>query len=331
MDLNKNDNFIFLFCSERSGSNFITKLMNNHSNICGPSTKHIINPVARNYFRYQPLKESDQWETLVDDIFNLFNIEFSEWKSILTKYELLNSTDYGDLSGLITYFYNKETKANHKSLCFIKEIKAYEFYPFLKKFFPKAKFVYQVRDPRDMALSWKKSKIHRGGIIESARQWKYDQQQYLKIKALEEDSNNIVFLHYESLVNNTEEELINILKLIGLNYESRMTEMGQDSLTTQNANQQKAWENLSKPVMKDNFNKYKTALSDMVISYIEKIAYFEMKHLGYELQNSWDSLNQIKESEIEAYHQYELAHLEYNPERGVKENMQAKKRFYQKL
>lgn len=37
--ITKNINYTFLMCSERSGSNFITKLMNNHSQICGPSTK----------------------------------------------------------------------------------------------------------------------------------------------------------------------------------------------------------------------------------------------------------------------------------------------------
>lgn len=329
-NLNKLE-YIFLLCSERSGSNFITKLMNNHSDICGPSTKHIINPLARNYFRYQPLTDNHNWNQLISDLLNLYNASFSIWKSKIDKDELLSSVREGDFLELINYFFKKETYSNYKKYCFVKEIKAYEFYSFLKKYIPKAKFVYQVRDPRDMALSWKKNRTHKGGVIAAARQWKNDQQQYLKIKALEEDINNIVFVYYESLVNNTEEELKNILKITGLDYESKMIEMGQDSLTTQNANQQKAWENLSKPVMKDNFNKYKTALSDMEISYIEKIAYFEMRHLGYEPQNSWDSLNQINESEIEAYHQYELTHLEYNPVKGVKENMQAKKRFYQKL
>jgi hypothetical protein len=46
-------------CSERSGSNFITKVMNGHEDICGPSTKHIINPVARNFYRYGNLMDEN--------------------------------------------------------------------------------------------------------------------------------------------------------------------------------------------------------------------------------------------------------------------------------
>ena len=124
MDLKKKNNFIFLLCSERSGSNFITKLMNNHSKICGPSTKHIINPVARNYFRYQPLSQSEQWESLIDDVLSLFNVEFSIWKSKFTKQELLESVDYGDLYGLINYFFNKETLLNKKKILLYKRNKS---------------------------------------------------------------------------------------------------------------------------------------------------------------------------------------------------------------
>ena len=331
MDLKINDNFIFLLCSERSGSNFITKLMNNHSKICGPSTKHIINPVARNYFRYQPLHQSKQWEALVDDILNLFNIEFSVWKSKFTKEELLDSIDYGDLSGLITHFFNKEANANQKDLCFIKEIKAYEFYPFLRCYFKNAKFLYQVRDPRDMALSWKKSKIHRGGIIEAAKQWKTDQQQFIKIVEIEKLTNSIHFITYEDLVSRPEENLDSTLDLLDLNFETDMLDTKKDSLTAKNANSQKAWENLSKPVMKNNFNKFEKELSANEIRYVESICYFEMKYFGYEALFDWDSLKKISTSEIKSYHVQENSHLEYNLTKGVKENMQAKQRFYQHL
>ena len=67
-------------CSERSGSNLITKVLNGHKNICGPSTKHILNPVARNPFRYGDLSQSENWQQLVEDIHNLLTIDFSIWR-----------------------------------------------------------------------------------------------------------------------------------------------------------------------------------------------------------------------------------------------------------
>src|SRR5699024_11801839 len=83
----------FLMCSERSGSNFITKILNGHSNICGPATKHIINPVARNLFRNEPIEKADNWNELLADIENLINVDFSSWKS---------SFDFEDMKSLDT-------------------------------------------------------------------------------------------------------------------------------------------------------------------------------------------------------------------------------------
>lgn len=34
--------FDFLICSERSGSNLITKLLDNHSKYCGPTPPHLL-------------------------------------------------------------------------------------------------------------------------------------------------------------------------------------------------------------------------------------------------------------------------------------------------
>lgn len=329
MDLKTNNTkYTFLMCSERSGSNFITKLMNNHSQVCVPSTKHIINFLARNYFRYHPFDESS-WDTLINDLLTLFHIQFSVWKADFSLEEIKSKVEIGDLKGLIQYFFSKEALLNNKSHVFIKEIKLHEFYPFLKYYFPKANFVYQVRDPRDMALSWKKNETHKGGIIAAAKQWKNDQQNYLKILALENNENNIVSIKYEDLVSDTEKKLKPILNMLNLNFEAGMLEMGKDDLTNKNAKQQKAWENLSKPVMTDNFNKFKIELSQEEIMNIEAICYFEMVELGYEPEYKWNELAKIKVQDLEKFHHCELDSLNYEPTQGILDNMQAKKVFYQ--
>jgi hypothetical protein len=331
MDLKNSQPFIFLLCGERSGSNFITKLMNNHSEICGPSTKHLINPVARNYFRYQPLESNNQWHSLIDDVLNLYKVKFSVWNTEFTKEELLNAVEYGDVAGLLAYIFNKEVQVNGKKFCFIKEIKTYEFYPFLKKHFANSKYIHLVRDPRDTALSWRKSLIHKGGVIQAARQWKVDQQQFIKIVELEKSPKFLPSFRYEDLVSNTEEVLTSILNSINLKFEKNMLIMDQDSLTNKNAESQKAWENLSKPVMIDNYNKFEKELTSNEIRYIESICYFEMKYLGYEPVSNWEDLKQTTSLEIESYHKHEIAKISYEPVKGVMENMIAKQRFYQHI
>jgi len=161
----------FLMCSERSGSNFITKLLNGHNNICGPSPKHIINPVARNLFRYGDINEKENWNELLVDIHRLINIDFAIWEKEFSLEDLKALAPIGDVASLIRNIFLEEARANGKQHVFIKENHVYEFLPFLLLNFPESKYVYMVRDPRDMALSWKKNPDHLGGIVKAARQW----------------------------------------------------------------------------------------------------------------------------------------------------------------
>ncbi len=325
---NKTTPKIFLLCSERSGSNFITKLFNAHSQICGPSTKHLMNPYFRNLFRYGDLKKDENWKVLVDDLLNLYNVDFSIWKSHISEQELLENVEVGNTKGLINYFFDKEVRAQKKSIAFIKEIKVHEFLPYLLNFFPNSKYVYLVRDPRDMALSWKKSPSHKGGIIAAARQWKIDQQNALKNMYLLNESQNAVSLKYEGLTANTEKELKRALNALELDYENNMLDFHKDKLTQKNAETQPAWENLSKGVMNSNFNKFEKELSSEEIRWIEYICYQEMLHLGYTLKYEIKELEKLNQKDLSIFESNELANKQYSPAPGVIENMRAKKRFY---
>lgn len=320
---------IFLMATERSGSNFITKLLDAHSQVCGPSTKHILNPLFRNVFRYEPLSKKSNRETLIKDILNLFNVNFSVWKSDFTFSELVGVLEKSNLKSLIDYIYEKEAIANGKSILFIKEIKIYEFIPFLMNLYPDAKYVYLVRDPRDFALSWKKSKIHKGGVVAAARQWKTDQQQYLKFGYLLRGKEKLLQLKYEKLINESESELEKVSAFIGVEFEKEMFDFYKDENTLKNAKSLDAWGNLNKSVMVNNSGKFKTELTEEEIIIIEKICCNEMDVFGYETVFSETEIENLPNERIVSLGEIE-SKVPYEPSIGVVENMKAKKAFYEK-
>lgn len=321
----------FLMCSERCGSNFITKIINAHSQICGPSTKHLINPVARNLFRYEPLTDKNHWHELLKDINTLLNVDFAVWKSEFNVQKLDKLAPVGDVAELIRQIFLEETKQQNKQHVFVKENQVYEFLPFLIWHFPESKYVYQVRDPRDMALSWKKSKPHPGGIINAARQWQKDQQKTLQNYWELKKQGKAILVKYEDLITNPEKQISRIVTFLGFDYEPEMMFFNEDEFTRQNAAQIKAWENLSKGIMSDNKKKYIGGLTDSEIAFVEKICRFEMKHLGYELENKLSELNMITSQKILDYSRYEEKTLKRNPSDGVLANMRAKKTMYTKV
>jgi hypothetical protein len=322
--------FYFLMCSERSGSNLITKMMNSHKDVCGPAPKHIINPVARNLFRYKDLSEEKNWNELLDDIERLFNVDFSIWKTRVDRQKLSMLSSTGDIASLIKNLFLEEARANNKVHVFIKENQLYEFISFLLLHFPEAKYIYQVRDPRDMALSWKKSLTHRGGVISAAKQWKKDQMSFLKIHSLLHNQGKSFLVKYEDLISNTPQTLKEICQFLSLPYDPSMMNYYKDELTRVNSEKQTSWKNLSKSVMTENKEKYKKELTDDEIKCIEKICYHEMIYLNYQPINSVIDLDSIDERLIQEMEKEELAE-KYNPNESVRNNMEAKKVFYQKV
>ncbi len=322
--------FYFLMCSERSGSNFISKLLNGHKNICGPSTKHIINPVARNIFRYGDLSKERNWEELLKDIHQLISVDFSIWRRKFSYDDLKALSAPGDIKSLIQNIFLEEAYANGKQHVFIKENHVYEFFSFLLNYFPESKYVYQTRDPRDMALSWKKSPVHAGGVVNAARQWKHDQQQSLKNYHLLKNYGQAHFVKYEDLTANNEVEIKIIIDFLGIPFDDNIFEFHYDEITQKNAGMQEAWRNLSKGVISNNSQKYVKGLTENEIKSIEKICWYEMKHLEYSPEFSEEDLVQYSDEFLDYLSREELSEIALRRSPGVIDNMKAKARFYQR-
>lgn len=321
----------FLMCSERSGSNLITGMLNGHSKICGPATKHVINPLVRNLFRYEPLTDEDRWDELLTDVQRLLAVKFSAWKSTFSLAHLKGLGPVGDAPALIRNIFAEEAKANGKPHVFIKENHVYEFLPFLLLHFPEARYVYLTRDPRDMALSWRNNPDHSGGVVKAARQWQKDQQQTLKNYFALSQAKKSFRLSYEELIADPERNLKAILHFLGLNYEPGIIHFHRDEMTRINAGMQVSWNNLSRGVLPDNKGKYIEQLSEREIKAIEKICYFEMKALSYRPRHSYAELEDYPELEVSRLEQEENETSPFQRSQGVIDNMEAKKIFYRKV
>lgn len=321
----------FLMCSERSGSNFLTRLMNGHSNICGPATKHLFNPVTRNLFRYEPLSRETRWHALLEDIDRLLNAEFSIWQSRQDANSLKALAPVGDIATLLRNVFLEEARIHGKQHVFIKENQIYEFMPFLLRRFPESKYIFQTRDPRDMALSWKKNPSHPGGIVAAARRWQQDQQKYMMLHNELSHGGLSAKVRYEDLIENTEAEMTRLLGFLGHAYETDIMDFYKDELTQKNSNLQQAWNNLGKAVIRDNKEKFRKDLSELEIRIIEKICYHEMILLGYSPDNTKQQLDSVEPSDIAAFEHHEKTTLVQERAKSVDANMLAKQVFYQRL
>lgn len=286
----------FLISSERSGSNLITKIIDNHSMYCGPTPPHLLRVFSKKIDTYKNLENDENWHLFINDIFDFFNCKIGVWESTIIKNELLN-IKLRNLVEVVKYIYHKETLYHDKKHAFIKEVKTYSFFDYLIKNFENSKFVWLVRDPKDMALSWSQSPVHRGDIVRAAKIWKEDQQETLKL--YNQFKNNILLIKYEDLVTNQLETLKVICSFLEIPFESTMVEFHKSKTSKANAVQTDNWKNLDKKIIVDNFKNYQKKLSKEQIQYIEYVCQSEMRALNYNLD--FPLISEDEFSTIESY------------------------------
>jgi hypothetical protein len=311
--------YTFLICSERSGSNLITKIMDAHPDYCGPPPSHIIRALALNILRYPDVSDEQQWQALTDDAGDLLTYHVGAWKTQWDGSRLREEVKERSQAALIQHVYRAETLVNGKKNVFIKENHAHRFVPFLLQYFPDSKFIWMTRDPRDMALSWKKNNVIQSGVKNAAHTWQDDQKQSLLIYGYLKHSKKILRLSYENLLISPEQSCRRICEHLHIPFAPSMLNFYEKQETKQAAGETEAWNNLEKPLLTDNFAKYRGKLSEQEIRYVEAVCAEEMQALNYPLDYPLGDI-----ASLEACLSDDTAPAERNivpePERTLREN-----------
>lgn len=274
---------IFLMSSERSGSNLITRIFDNHSQYRAPPAVHLLRILGENLFRYGDLRSARNWSTLVDDCVALFDSKLGMWTIDTSDVERLASTcSSGSLGSLILSLYRAEAEAARKASFFVKENQLYTVAPIILESCPTARFVHLVRDPRDMALSWLKAAALRGGPVRAATVWAADQQGFLALSSQIIATRRVARMTYEELIGDAAHVLERVSAILGISYEPDALAFHRSAGVIANAAAVADWSNTARPLMTDNIGKYRSGLRADQIAFIEATCGNLMEVFGYQ-------------------------------------------------
>lgn len=299
--------FVFLICSERSGSNLVTRMFDAHPGFCGPAPVHLVRLLCDHALRYGPLEEDRWWDLLIGDVVALLETQVGTWRTAPTAEALREAVAPRDAGALLRHVWLAEAHAHGKTRLFLKENHTPRHLPFVLAAFPDARFLLQVRDPRDMALSWKERRELRGDVVRAATTWTEDQAEAARALGQLRLAGRVAWTRYEDLISRPEEELARVCGALGTGFHASMLAFHEDPHTREVAGATEAWGNLARPLISGNHGRWRAGLDEAEARYVEWRCAEGMRLFGYtpELPPLGDDEGAALEAELRARERHE--------------------------
>ena len=274
---------VLILGSERSGTNLLRALLSAHSKIASPPPAGFVDPLVDIQARYSLNGQASRLTELIKDVITLTKTHHNPWDVDLDlgviKSRLKNDSLY-DVFRVVNEIYAEEFGCRcwcSKEPGLFKNIKAFADH------LPDSKFVYLIRDGRDVSASMLQGHLHQFHVYFAALNWVLVQRFCLDALADKNLSERIYPLKYESLIEDPGHEMQKLMRFIGFEFESTQLEYYKNKDVLKHSKKSQFWKNLAQPINKNNKGGYKKNLGAKNIEIFESVAWKEMEALGYSL------------------------------------------------
>ncbi|MBI3560875.1 MAG: sulfotransferase [Gammaproteobacteria bacterium] len=267
---------------QRSGSNLLRLIMNSSNEIAAPHPPHVLQNMMPLIALYGDLNQPASMDRLVDDVCRLVENNPVPWEGI-ERFDRADVRRRCTENSLIAVFgavmgiYAQQQRA---SAWMCKSMQNIRWAKGLNNYFVKPKFIYLCRDPRDVALSFTKAVVGDKHPYFIAGKWLELQELCLDAASwLPRDQ--FIRIKYEELTDAPEQTVRRLCEFLGIRFVQSMLEFHRSNEASRTATQSTLWENLTRPVIKDNSKKFLRDMSPEHIGIIESLCGEVMDQLGY--------------------------------------------------
>ena len=280
--------------TQRSGSNLLRLMLNQHRGISAPHPPHILKTFIPLLSQYGDLKVRKNRFLLVDDVCRWVECNPVEWS--LVNFDRDEITDkITSLLHLFEVVYEQKCAVDQAEIWCCKSTFNIQYISELEKVIQPF-YIYLYRDGRDVATSFKKAYVGPKHIYQIAQKWHQEQMETTSfLSSLV--AHRYVQISYEELIHEPEKTLHLICEKIGIEFDDIMLDYfnSKESLLTSKSGNM--WANVAKPIITNNDQKFHQLLSAKEIKMFESIAAESLLALGYRLETSGNT-TQWSEKEI---------------------------------
>ena len=272
---------LFIVGVGRSGTTLLQSMLNAHPEICfTPETHFVKRYLVPHLSGNKCFSKANLIQSLAEDKYFLrLDVPLNDVIEKLDT-ELTNK----DLIEVFDTMLARYAQSNNKLFVGDKDPMNSSYIEQIKYAFPDSFLLHIIRDPRDVILSrmksdWGKNTSFAVHLAEHKVQLESmlkNSSQLFKEKYIE--------VFYETLLENPEKELQNICDKIGLQYSSEMLDFQKKAGEIVFSDERTWKENVFKPLIKDNKNKWKEGLTQFQVGLVELALKNQFLKLGYNLQ-----------------------------------------------
>ncbi len=272
--------------TQRSGSNLLRLMLNQFDEITAPHPPHILQRFMPLLPLYGDLERASNFYTLVDDVCTLVERNPVPWTGIkFQRYEIIERCKSHSLIDIFKVIYDLKAESENAAYWVCKSMANVKYAAELETSGMKMRYIHLYRDGRDVACSFKKAVVGEKHVYHIANQWSSNQEACLELqRSIEED--RFLKISYENLLHHSKREMKRISSFLNISLTKEVFDFYNSVESKNTAVAGKMWENVSRPILKDNTNKYKTELTPFEIAVFEKQAGNILQHLGYSLDSS---------------------------------------------
>jgi len=261
----------------RSGTTLLRMMLNSHSKIAIAPETHFFRLFWANRYKYGDLNNDNNFKKLWNDLIKCKYFNDLKLKNPQKIYEDLFNGERS-YKAIFERLLKEYANQNNKLRWGEKTPGHLEYLETILSFFPFAKIIHIIRDPRDVALSYKKVPWGTKDVFSTARWWN----RYINISKKWSLQSNISFLEikYEDLIIKPKETLKIVCSFIEEDFEEQMLNF--HLCSKQYMVKDEPWkEGVLKPLTVSNIGKWKKELSKWEIEQIEVKCRRNMIEKGY--------------------------------------------------
>jgi sulfotransferase family protein len=286
--------------TQRSGSNMLRLMMNELDNFSAPHPPHILERLIPLLPAFGDLTIPENFYELVEHVCLLVEYNPVPWTGFsLDRDEIIDGCEEPCLSEVFRVIYDMLAEHEGSGMWMCKSMANVHYADILEKKI-KPFYIHLYRDGRDVALSFKKAIVGEKHIYALASQWKKEQELSLALFSML-GTGRVMQIRYEDLIARPQQELKRICSALGLFYEDRAMDFYKSDESRKTAQSGRMWENVEKPVISNNHDKFRNELSGEDIKIFEQVAGDTLVKLGYALCFPDQPQHRFTDKEINFY------------------------------